>query len=410
MGALAACVSDRPTAPDNPGDGGSSVTIENFAYVPPTVTVASGGTVTWTNGDGVQHTVTADDGHSFDSNVFGQGQTFQLHRARARQLPLPLCGASVHEGDADGDRAVTRALSLTTLLLLTAAPAARAQAVVDRTPNLDDGWTVPTGVIQFNFLHRFEVSPPPFRKVTSFPNFRLATGLPYGFNVDLDYATNSTVFTGIPNEYQLALRRPLLRESQGAPLDVTATAGYAFAPQSLDGEIGLARRFGRLRLLGTVRGMSDGYDVQRSLWGAGTGAVVRVTSWLSLAGDVFGLVNAPDGAGLGTAWGAGAQLRIPYSPHTFSIQVTNTQSGSIEGSSRGVKRRPHGRIRVHHPVHPVALLRGAPAKAPAPAPAAPTAAGAAVGPCRQPRVQHPALQVRAGTQVRWVNGDQLEYW
>ena len=90
-----------------------------------------------------------------------------------------------------------------------------AQGVVDRTPNLDNGWVVPTGVIQFNFLHRFEVSPPPARKVTSFPNFRLATGLPYEFNVALDYATNSTVFTGIPNEYQLTLRRQLFRQSHG---------------------------------------------------------------------------------------------------------------------------------------------------------------------------------------------------
>ncbi|MEP6687946.1 MAG: cupredoxin family copper-binding protein [Gemmatimonadales bacterium] len=77
-GAVAACFSDRPTAPDNSGGGGQSVAIENFAYVPPTLTVASGTTVTWTNGDDVQHTVTADDGTSFDSNLLGRRQTFQL--------------------------------------------------------------------------------------------------------------------------------------------------------------------------------------------------------------------------------------------------------------------------------------------------------------------------------------------
>src|SRR3954451_8394531 len=134
-----------------------------------------------------------------------------------------------------------RYLAVATLLLAAGPGASTAQSVTDRTPNLDDGWTVPVGVIQFNFLHRFEVSPPPARKVTSFPNFRLATGLPYGFNLDLDYATNSTVFTGIPNEYQLALPRPLLRQSRGSPLDLSVTGGYAFAPQSVDGELGLAR-------------------------------------------------------------------------------------------------------------------------------------------------------------------------
>ena len=305
---------------------------------------------------------------------------------------------------------MTRALRLAALLLLAAAPAA-GQGVVDRTPNLDDGWTVSTGVIQFNFLHRFEVSPPPFRKVTSFPNFRLATGLPYGFNLDLDYATNSTVFTGIPNEYQLALRRPLLRESRGAPLDVTATAGYAFAPQSVDGEIELARRVGRVRLLGTVRGLSDGYDVQRSLWGLGTGAVVRVTSWLSLAGDVFGLVNAPDGAGLGTAWGAGVQLRIPYSPHTFSVQVTNTQSASIEGSSRGVRGVHNAGFEF---TIPFTLSRyfGRRGKAAPAAPAAdstPATGSATVVRIASLAFGEQSLHVRAGTRVRWVNQDQVQH-
>jgi plastocyanin len=310
---------------------------------------------------------------------------------------------------------VRRELSLAGLLLLVLAPGAGAQAVVDRTPNLDDGWTVRPGVIQFNFLHRFEVSPPPFRKVTSFPNFRLATGLPYGFNVDLDYATNSTVFTGIPNEYQLALRRPLLRQAAGAPLDLTATAGYAFAPQSVDGEVSLARRLGPLRLLGTVRGISSGYDVQRSLWGVGTGAVVRLTSWLSLAADVFGLANAPDGAGLGTAWGAGAQLRIPYSPHTFSIQVTNTQSGSIEGSSRGVRGAHMAGFEFTVPFTLSRYFgkRGKPAPA-APEPAAapttrPPSGSVAVVHVANLAFGERALRVRAGTRVRWVNEDQVEH-
>jgi len=309
---------------------------------------------------------------------------------------------------------MTRALALAALFA-GMGPAARAQGVLERTPNLDDGWTVPTGVIQFNFLHRFEVSPPPARKVTSFPNFRLATGLPYGFNVDLDYATNSTVFTGIPNEYQLALRRPVLREGAGAPLDLTATAGYAFAPQSVDGEVTLARRIGPLRLLGTVRGMTNGYDVQRSLWGVGSGAVVRVTSWLSLAGDVFGIVNGPAGAGLGTAWGAGAQLRIPYSPHTFSIQVTNTQSASIEGASRGVSGAHMAGFEFTIPFTLSRYFghRGT-GKQPAATDTTQRAAPAGVAAGATVRIANltfdaRTVHVRAGTTVRWTNSDQLQH-
>ena len=79
VGALAACFSDRPaTGPEPPDGGGTSVAIEDFAYVPPTLSVATGTTVTWTNDDAVQHSVTADDGTSFGSDLLSQGQEFQL--------------------------------------------------------------------------------------------------------------------------------------------------------------------------------------------------------------------------------------------------------------------------------------------------------------------------------------------
>jgi plastocyanin len=308
--------------------------------------------------------------------------------------------------------AARRHLVAATVLLASVSRLSSAQSVTDRTPNLDDGWTVRPGVIQFNFLHRFEVSAPPARKVTSFPNFHLATGLPYGVNIALDYATNSTVFSGIPNEYQLTLRRPVLREGAGSPLDVSVVAGYNFAPQSADGEVTLGRHIRPVRLLGTVRGMSSDYDVQRSLWGAGGGAVARVTSWLSLAGDVFSLANAPDDAPGVTAWGAGAQLRIPYSPHSFSIQVTNTQSGSIEGSSRGVKGAHMAGFEF---TIPFTLSRyfGHRAK-PAAAVDTTTVSAAPSAGLTVVRIANLSfgaseVRVRAGTRVRWVNGDQVQH-
>ncbi|HET7241563.1 MAG TPA: cupredoxin family copper-binding protein [Gemmatimonadales bacterium] len=309
--------------------------------------------------------------------------------------------------------ALGRRLLAAALLLASVARPSSAQSVTDRTPNLDDGWTVRPGVIQFNFLHRFEVSAPPARKVTSFPNFHLATGLPYGVNVALDYATNSTVFSGIPNEYQLTLRRPVVREGAGSPLDVNVVAGYNFAPQSADGEVTLGRHIGPVRLLGTVRGMSSAYDVQRSLWGAGGGVVVRVTSWLSLAGDVFGLANAPDEAAAATAWGAGAQLRIPYSPHSFSIQVTNTQSGSIEGASRGVKGAHMAGFEFTIPFTLSRYFgrRAKPSAAVADTTTVPPAPSAGLTVVRLANLSFgpSEVRVRAGTKVRWVNADQLQH-
>jgi plastocyanin len=77
-GVLAACFSERPPTAPEPPAGGSSVSIENFAYVPPSLSVASGTTVTWTNQDNVAHTVSADDGRTFDSGAVGHGGSFQF--------------------------------------------------------------------------------------------------------------------------------------------------------------------------------------------------------------------------------------------------------------------------------------------------------------------------------------------
>jgi plastocyanin len=78
IGVLAGCVSDRPATGPEPPAGGDAVSIQNFAFEPANLSVVSGTTVTWTNKDNTQHTVSSDDGHSFDSSAFGQNQTFQF--------------------------------------------------------------------------------------------------------------------------------------------------------------------------------------------------------------------------------------------------------------------------------------------------------------------------------------------
>ena len=54
-----------------------AVSIANFAFDPNPVSVAVGDTVTWTNNDGVPHTVTANDG-SFQSGTLQPGQSFSF--------------------------------------------------------------------------------------------------------------------------------------------------------------------------------------------------------------------------------------------------------------------------------------------------------------------------------------------
>lgn len=59
------------------GTAGTAVAASGFAFSPDAVSVAAGGAVTWTNGDGVGHTVTLDDG-SCDSGTFGGGGSVTL--------------------------------------------------------------------------------------------------------------------------------------------------------------------------------------------------------------------------------------------------------------------------------------------------------------------------------------------
>ena len=66
---------DEPA--DEPAPASAAVNISDFAFAPNVLEVTAGTTVTWTNNDGANHTVTADDG-SFDSGSIGSGGTFSV--------------------------------------------------------------------------------------------------------------------------------------------------------------------------------------------------------------------------------------------------------------------------------------------------------------------------------------------
>lgn len=57
--------------------GSVTIPIKNFAYMPMTVTVAAGSTVTWKNLDGEPHTVTSTDG-LFRSGALDQDESFSF--------------------------------------------------------------------------------------------------------------------------------------------------------------------------------------------------------------------------------------------------------------------------------------------------------------------------------------------
>lgn len=72
--------SQGQVATQAPQSGTNTITIENFAFNPATLTVAPGTSVTWTNRDGVTHTITADSGSpaQFTSEQLANGSSFSF--------------------------------------------------------------------------------------------------------------------------------------------------------------------------------------------------------------------------------------------------------------------------------------------------------------------------------------------
>src|SRR3712207_8226964 len=59
--------------------------------------------------------------------------------------------------------------------------------------NVSGNWAGNPGTVYFNFVHRFTASDAPQRKVSNFPTFLVAAGLPYRLLVGFNYSTNSEI-------------------------------------------------------------------------------------------------------------------------------------------------------------------------------------------------------------------------
>jgi plastocyanin len=73
---------------NNPPPQTASVSIVNMAYDPATLHIQAGATVTWTNNDNMEHTVTADDSSFYSPTIaiggkythtFSNGGTYPYH-------------------------------------------------------------------------------------------------------------------------------------------------------------------------------------------------------------------------------------------------------------------------------------------------------------------------------------------
>ena len=224
------------------------------------------------------------------------------------------------------------------LAVLLACPATTfGQSVTERTPNLSGGWTGVPGTAHFNFLHRFEHGDAPERKISNYPTFLMGYTPARSLLFAANYSTNSDLVPGYPNEWELMAR-------WGAPFGparVALTGAYNLAAESLDGEA--LAKFGndKIAVMGVARGFSQlfGGDAGFALGG---GAVIALHPNFALAGDVVTAFDSDEDEDAGVddddedfAWSAGAQIRIPTTPHSLSLHVTNTNTATLQGSSRG---------------------------------------------------------------------------
>jgi plastocyanin len=78
---VASACSSSPSSPSSSssssGSTGTHITIQNFAFSPDTLTVKPGATITVTNKDGVDHTVTSLS-NVFNTGDIGSGQTLHF--------------------------------------------------------------------------------------------------------------------------------------------------------------------------------------------------------------------------------------------------------------------------------------------------------------------------------------------
>jgi plastocyanin len=292
----------------------------------------------------------------------------------------------------------------------------QSQSVLERTPNLSAGWTGTEGTVYFNFLHRFwKVDALGQNKVVNSPTFFLAIPLPGRTLLGLDYSSNSVVDGNDFNEYEFFARWTPVSTAAGHPVDVSVTGAFNQAASSGDAEVAVSIPAGPVKVIAVGRFLSDVYDdgLDESKWALGGGATIRVSDNVALAGDVVALTDpdvgqdaagggVPDGE-LDVAWSAALQLAVPYTPHTFSLQITNARTASMQGSSFGDGQTRYG----FEFTIPITLSRyfGGREASSQQGPSGEVAAEVTMN--NQLRYEPAAVTISAGQAVRWVNTSAL---
>lgn len=293
---------------------------------------------------------------------------------------------------------------------LAAARALSAQSLLYRSPNLSGDWVPDAGVVQFNLVHRFNVSPAPARVVTNFPTFTFAAGLGRKVGVGYRFATKSQIAGGSStNESEVFVRWRFRGGAEGSDgLSASLTPAYNLRAKSVDGELAASYTRGPLTVLGGVRELGKAFGGTRAQTALAGGAVVRVNRYVALAGDYA----RPLGGDTTAAWSFGIHVLIPGSPHSFALQVSNVASNTYQGSSRGLALSSIKRLYGFEFTIPLHLSRFGgwfhPGRASG-ADLGATGSAAAVVPVAAMRFGSDTTRIAAGQVVRWVNRDPVDH-
>ncbi|HET7789238.1 MAG TPA: cupredoxin family copper-binding protein [Gemmatimonadales bacterium] len=301
------------------------------------------------------------------------------------------------------------------VVLLLAAPLS-AQSVLYRSPNLGGTWVPDAAVVQFNFIHRFYVFPSSSgHAVVNFPTFTLATGLGRRMALGAHFGTRAVVNPAAisSNETELFARWRAWGAGEGREgLGLAVTPAYNFLSKSADAEVSVdwTRRF--LTLEGAVRGVSKPGGVSGKAQAALAGGfVARLSRYVAVSGDVGSYVSPTPLA----AWSVGLDFVIPGTPHTFTLEMSNAATSSIEGNSRGgtpLTNRLYG-FEFTIPLH---LSRFSPwfhphrqPQLPEPVTPSATAPADAVVHIRAFKYQTDTVTIAVGQTVGWVNDDPVAH-
>ncbi len=300
-------------------------------------------------------------------------------------------------------------LLVASVATLVAVPALSAQSLLYRSPNLSGDWVPDAGVLQFDFLHRFNVSPAPARAVTNFPTFTLAAGFGHGVGVGYRFATRSFVPSGgsSTNESEVYARWRFLGAEGREGFSASLSPAYNFRAKSVDGELAADYTRGPVTVLGGVRELGKAFGGSSAQTALAGGAVLRINRYVALAGDYARLLGGDTTA----AWSVGLHFQIPGTPHTFALEVSNVASGTYQGGSRGLAGTAIRRLYGFEFTIPLHLSRFAGWFRPGRSGGDLGASGPAAVVVNVASLKFPSdtTRVAAGQIVRWVNRDPLEH-